>query len=237
MSLGLLARKRGMTRYRSESGEMIPVTVMVAGPCTVASTKNDEQHGYKAVQFAFEALEDEKRYNKPDLGQFKKSGVAPHRVLGEFRCGDEPSFELGQTFTASVFQPGDRVKVRGRTKGRGFQGVIKRWGKHGGPASHGSHFHRSTGSIGMCSWPSRVFKNMKMPGHLGDENVTTSGLEVIAVCDDTNTILLRGAVPGAKNGLVRIEGMSDDFATRFVVQAPAEDTAEDAATEDVAGKE
>lgn len=227
MGFGLLARNRGMTRYRTDDGSFVPVTILEAGPCVVVQKRTVENNGYVAVQLGFEAASKEikrkrsrKHMSKPAAGHFAAAGVAPHHVLQEFDAGKaDDQMTVGQTLTAALFQPGDLVTARATTKGRGFQGVIKRCGKHGGPGGHGSHFHRSTGSIGMRTWPGRTLKNTGMPGQMGNVMRSIRNLKVIAVNPDTNVVLVRGAVPGAKNGLVRIECPAKSFADRLGTQA------------------
>lgn len=195
-----------MTQVFDEAGDVVPVTVIEAGPCVVVQKKSADRDGYNAIQIGFGEVPEKKapKRGKALLGHFKKKGLKPYRHLREFHIGKDDAFEVGQILTVGAFQPGDRVKVTGISKGKGFQGVIKRHGKAGGPASHGSRFHRTTGSIGQRTSPGEVFKNMKLPGHLGDEKVTVKNLEVFQVRSDENLLLVRGAVPGAKNNLVVI---------------------------------
>ncbi len=216
MALGLLARKKGMTSLVNEAGEMVPVTVLEAGPCTVVSIRTVAAHGYEAVQVGFEPQPKKNRTTRAVAGHFAAAKVPVQRTLQEFRCANALAFPVGQALTVGAFQIGELVDVQGKSKGRGFQGVIKRHGKAGGPAAHGSHFHRTTGSIGMRTWPGRVFKNMNMPGHMGDEFVTTRGLRVVAVDADLNLLFVRGAVPGTRNGLVRVTARAEDFEKRCV---------------------
>jgi large subunit ribosomal protein L3 len=223
MTLGLLAKKAGMTTLIDEQGDNIPVTIVVVGPCDVIDTRTTKSHGYEAVQLAFDDSKKERGFTKAVLGHFKSKGAAPKRYLEEFRCADGSKYARGVTLTVRLFKKGETVDVRGRTKGRGFQGVIKRWGKHGGPATHGSHFHRSTGSIGQRTWPGRVFKNMKMPGQMGNVFRTIRGLEVVEIDPELNLLYLRGAIPGPKNGLLRIMSQSADFEERCMTAlAPQE---------------
>ncbi len=195
-----------MTQVFDEAGDVVPVTVIQAGPCVVIQRKTLDKDGYDAIQVGFGEISEKKaeKRSKPLLGHFKKKNVKPFRYLKEFRVAKEEAFEVGQSLTVEVFQAGDRVKVTGISKGKGFQGVIKRHGKAGGPASHGSRFHRTTGSIGQRTSPGEVFKNMKLPGHMGDEKVTVKNLKVIQVRSQENLLLVRGAIPGAKNNLVMI---------------------------------
>ena len=203
---GLLGKKLGMTQVFDEVGDVVPVTVIQAGPCVVIQKKTNDKNGYDAIQVGFCEYPEKKaaKLGKALLGHFQKKSVKPFRYLREFRIASDAAFEVGQSLTVEIFQPGDRVKVTAISKGKGFQGVIKRHGKAGGPASHGSRFHRTTGSIGQRTSPGEVFKNMKLPGHMGDETVTVKNLKVVQVRGQDNVILVRGAIPGAKNNLVII---------------------------------
>ena len=198
---GLLGKKLGMTEVFNEAGDVVPVTVIQAGPCPVIQKKTRDRDGYDAVQLGFGELA-ERKSNKATKGHFSKNNLKPTRFLKEFQT--DGSLEVGQVVTVESFKVGDKVKVTGVSKGKGFAGVIKRWGKAGGPASHGSRFHRTTGSIGQRTSPGEVFKNMKLPGHLGSERVTVRNLLVVQVRPEENLLLLRGAVPGANHNLVEI---------------------------------
>lgn len=199
--MGLIGKKLGMTQVFDESGDAVPVTVIEAGPCTVVQKKTKENDGYEAVQLGFGEIP-ERKANRARRGHFTKKGVPIFRFLREFPIPSEP-VEVGQVLTVdALLKAGDRVKVTGVSKGKGFQGVIKRHGKAGGPASHGSRFHRTTGSIGQRTSPGEVFKNMKLPGHLGSERVTVKNLQVIQVRAKENLLLIKGAVPGSNNSLV-----------------------------------
>lgn len=193
-----------MTRIYNEHGRSIPVTVIEAGPCTVLQRKTTGHEGYDAIQVGF--LEKKpSRVNKPATGHFKRAGAAGFYHISEFRVTDPESYELGQQLTVKeVLNIGDKVDISGKSKGRGFQGVIKRHGFAGGRATHGSMFHRAPGSIGCSAWPSRVVKGKKMPGQMGNTLVTNKNLKVIDIRVDENILLIQGAVPGAKNGLVKI---------------------------------
>ncbi len=217
MAFGLLARKKGMTTLIDENGLPVPVTVLVAGPCTVVDIRTKKSNGYDALQLGFEAAKPH-RTNKPTTGHFAKKNLPPQRQLQEFRIEEVAEFTVGQQVTVEGFQKGEEVDVRGCVKGRGTQGVIKRWGKAGGPAAHGSHFHRTTGSIGQRTWPGRVFKNMKMPGHMGAVNRTIRGLKVVAIDPTLNLLFIQGSVPGANNGLVRVT-CRGSVASRFAKSA------------------
>lgn len=201
MTTGLLGKKLGMTQIFDVQGRVVPVTVIEAGPCTVVQRKKRQSDGYDAVQIGFDAKKTH-RVNKPMVGHFRNAGKGAFRILRELRVDAESSLEVGQELRVDIFREGDFVDVTGQTKGRGFSGVVKRWGFRGGRASHGSMFHRAPGSIGGSSFPSRVFKNMKMGGHYGNERVTVLNLRIVAIQPEKNLLLVRGAVPGAKNGLV-----------------------------------
>ncbi len=203
MTKTILGKKLGMTQVWSDDDRLIPVTVVEAGPCVVSQIKTEETDGYAAVQIAFGDLP-ERKVNKPTAGHFKKAGVEAKRHLTEIRTDADDSYELGQEITAEAFEPGEPVHVTGRSKGKGFAGVMKRHNYKGGPGGHGSHFHRAPGSVGQASTPSRVFKGLRLPGHMGDENVTVRNLEVVRVIADQNLLLIKGAVPGGKNGLLTI---------------------------------
>lgn len=196
---GLLGKKKGMTQIFAADGAAVPVTVVEAGPCQVVQRKTRERDGYEAVQLGFTEVK-ETRLTKPMARLFKKHGVKGMRVLREFRLGGREEIKEGDSVKADIFKAGEKVCVAGVSKGKGFQGVIKRHGKGGGPASHGSRFHRTTGSIGQRTSPGEVFKNMKLPGHMGQQRVTVRNLEVVEVRD--NLLFLKGAVPGAKEGFV-----------------------------------
>ncbi len=201
MTNGLLGKKIGMTQVYAADGQRIPVTVIEAGPCVVLQKKTQATDGYEAVQVGYQP-KSAQRVNKPEMGHFKKAGKGAFTAVREFKAAGECA--VGDEITCEMFKPGDFIDVAGISKGRGFQGVIKRWGFSGGRASHGSMFKRRTGSIGMSAWPSHVIKGKKMPGQLGNVRVTTQNLIVVDVRPQQNLILVRGAVPGAKNGLVEI---------------------------------
>ena len=201
MTTGIIGKKLGMTQIFDAQGRVVPVTVIEAGPCTIVQRKKRQSDGYDAVQLGFGAKKAH-RVSKPMLGHFQKAGKGAFGALRELRVESDSSLEVGQEIRVDIFREGDYVDVTGQTKGRGFAGVVKRWGFKGGGASHGSMHHRAPGSIGGSSWPSRVFKNMKMGGHYGNERVTVLNLRVVAIQTEKNLLLVRGAVPGAKNGLV-----------------------------------
>ncbi|MCX8032006.1 MAG: 50S ribosomal protein L3 [Thermoleophilia bacterium] len=203
MMKALLGKKLGMTQFFNEDGTVVRCTVIEAGPCVVTQKKTVEKDGYTATQIAFADVKP-KRLNKPLLGHFKKAGVSPKRYLAEVR--GEYDLAVGDTVTVDVFSPGDKVKVTGISKGKGFQGVVKRHGFGGGPGYHGAHFHRAPGSIGASSDPSRVYPGSRMPGHMGSVRVTQVGLTVVKTDPERNLLLVKGAVPGSKGSLVMIRG-------------------------------
>lgn len=205
----ILARKLGMTQIFAENGDMIPVTVLEAGPCTVIHKKTLEEDGYKAIQLGFLSKK-ASRVNKPLLGHFKKAKVEGFYYLKEFKVENLEDFEVGQKITVDEFKIGDRVDISGISKGRGFAGVIKRWGFKRGPETHGSRSHRIPGSIGSSTFPGRVIKGRKMPGHMGDKRVTIKNLTVIEVRPEQHLLLLKGAVPGSKNSLLMIRKIRKD---------------------------
>ncbi len=200
---GLIGKKLGMTSIYTEDGVAVPVTVIEAGPCVVTQLKGEDKDGYKAVQLGY-GDQKETRLNKPDLGQFKKSGLAAKKVLREFRV-EETDVNVGDEVTAAAFEGVNYVDIVATGKGRGFQGVVKRHGFGGGRASHGGAWIRRPGSVGMCEHPGRVFKGKKMPGQMGDKRVTTQNLKVIQIRPEENLILVKGSVPGAKGGIVTIK--------------------------------
>ena len=204
MGQGLIGKKLGMTQIFGDDGMAVPVTVIEAGPCVVMQKKKQTTDGYDAVQLAF-GRKKQKNVTKPLQGHQSKVNKGFFRVLREFRIPDPDAFELGQELTAGMFEVGDFVDVTGTTKGRGFAGGVKRHGFKGGKASHGSMFHRAPGSIGASAYPSRVFKGKRLPGHMGDERKTVQNLRVIGVRLENNVILIKGAVPGSKNGIVLIQ--------------------------------
>lgn len=199
----ILGRKLGMTQVWGEDDNIVPVTVIQAGPCVVSQVKTAETDGYEAVQIGFGDIK-EKKVNKPMKGHFEKAGVAPMRYLREVRVEDASEHNVGETLTVEAFTDVDKVNVSGVSKGKGFAGVIKRHGFGGGPGGHGAHFHRAPGSIGMCATPSRVLKGMRMPGHMGCDRVTVKNLTVVRVDAEQNIVLVKGAVPGGKGALVSI---------------------------------
>ncbi len=204
MKKAILGKKIGMTQFFRADGTMIPVTVIEAGPCPVVQKKTVANEGYDSVQLGFAELR-EKLANKPRKGHFAKANLKAMRYLREFRLEDAASYEVGQIVKADVFAEGDKVDVSGTSKGHGFQGVVKRHHQGRGRMTHGSHFHRAPGSMSACSDPSRVFKTKNLPGHMGSEHVTVQNLEVVRVDAERNLLLIKGAVPGAKGGLVTVK--------------------------------
>ena len=201
-SKGIIGTKLGMTQlFDQESGRVTPVTVIEAGPCPVVGVRTPEQHGYTAVQLAFGAVK-EKRLTRPQAGHLRAAGVAPHRHLIEIR--DAEGLAVGDTVTVEAFAPGDRVKVSGTSKGKGFAGTVKRHHFGRGPVTHGSHNVRQPGSIGAAAYPARVFKGIRMAGQLGNKRATQRGLRVVEVDAERNLLLVAGAVPGATGGLVEV---------------------------------
>jgi large subunit ribosomal protein L3 len=200
----ILGKKIGMTQIFGEDGRMIPVTVIQAGPCQVVRTKDKAKDGYEAVQIGFEDRKP-KLVNKPELGQFTKRGLKPFHYLKEVRVEDASQYQVGQEIKLDVLKDLTWVDVIGTSKGKGFQGVMKRHNSHGGPNSHGSMFHRAPGSMGASSLPSRTLKNRVLPGHMGDARVTAQKLKLVAVDLENNLVLVRGAVPGGKRGIVMIK--------------------------------
>jgi large subunit ribosomal protein L3 len=198
---GILGKKLGMTQVVSDGGKLVPVTVVEAGPCCVVQVKTPEKDGYNAVKIGFIEVKKEKNITKPYAGVFKKAGTPVFRILKEFQMGE---LKVGDMIKAESFAKGDIVAVSAVSKGKGFQGVMKRHNFKGGPGSHGSMFNRAPGSIGASSYPSRVWRGMKMAGHLGNERVTVDNLAVVEVRPEQNLILIRGAVPGAANSIVEI---------------------------------
>ena len=204
MKKALIGKKIGMTQIFDEKGKVIPVTAIEVGPCTVTQIKTVEQDGYSAVQLGFGDVK-ESKLTKPELGKFTKSKLAPKKHLREFKLDSVEELKVGDELKADVFEAGDKVDVQGTSKGKGFQGVIKRHGQSRGPMGHGSMYHRRPGSMGPTSTPGRVFPGKKLPGHMGVETVTIQNLEVIKVDLDKNVILVKGSVPGAKGSILKVK--------------------------------
>ena len=215
MKKAILATKIGMTQIFNEDGVLVPVTVLQAGPCAVTQVKTVENDGYSAVQVGFVDKKDKYSeegklihahgVNKAEAGHFKKAGVTSKRYVREFKFENAADYKLGDEIKADIFAAGDKIDASAISKGKGFQGAIKRLGQHRGPMKHGSKFHRHQGSNGACSSPSRVFKGKGMPGHMGSVKVTVQNLEVVRVDADKNLLLVKGAVPGPKKALVTIK--------------------------------
>ncbi|MEE8328661.1 MAG: 50S ribosomal protein L3 [Thermodesulfovibrionia bacterium] len=201
---GILGKKVGMTHLFSEDGRVVPVTVIEAGPCKVVQLKRVESDGYSAVQIGFDEIKKEKNIPKGRLGHFKKISLPPYRFLREIKM---EGLKVGDDIAVDIFDKGEKVLVTGVSKGKGFQGVMKRHNYKGGPGSHGSMFNRAPGSIGQSSFPSRVWKNKGMPGHMGDEKVTTKNIEVVDIREEQNLLIVKGSVPGANGGYLIIRSV------------------------------
>ena len=201
----LVGKKLGMTQIYNDKEELVPVTVVAAGPCPVVQVRSQEDNGYSAVQVAFDEVPDRK-VSKPVAGQFAKANVKPHRVLREFRVEDSAAFEVGQVLDVSQFEVGDMLRVSGQSKGKGFAGVVKRFGFKGLRKTHGTPDRvRHGGSIGQGTTPGKVWKGKKMPGHMGDERITIKGLPVVKIDTDRNLLFIKGGVPGGANGFLLIQ--------------------------------
>ncbi len=199
---GILGKKVGMTQVFTEDGRLVPVTVIEAGPATVVQKKEKEKDGYDSLQLGFDVIRKEKNITRPLKGHFKKADTSPFRVLKELPM---EGFNAGDNITVDIFAKGEKVSVTGTSKGKGFQGVMKRHNYRGGPGSHGSMFNRAPGSIGMSATPSRVWKNTSLPGQMGDERVTVKNIEIFEVKKDQNLMLVIGAVPGSNGGYLIIK--------------------------------
>lgn len=204
MVKGLIGRKMGMTQVYDEAGRVVPVTVLEAGPCIVTQVKSTDKDGYNAVQVGLVEKKAPRKLSKPEKGHLAKNDIAPLRHLKEFKIATDAEIKVGDQILAGAFAVKDMVTVSGISQGKGFQGVIRRHGFGGGRMTHGSHFKRAPGSIGQCATPSRVFPGKKMPGQMGSKRVSTKNLEVVQVIEDKNLILVKGAVPGSKGGIVVI---------------------------------
>ena len=204
MKKGIIGRKIGMTQIFDEKGNVIPVTVIEAGPCVVAQVKTEETDGYNAIQLGFGEVKD-KHINKPEAGHFAKAKLANKKHLREFRLESIENYKVGDEIKADIFEAGEKIDVQGTSKGKGFQGVIKRHGQHRGPMGHGSMYHRRPGSMGATSTPGRVFKGKKLPGHMGKVTVTIQNLEIVKVDTDKNVLLVKGSVPGPKGAILKVK--------------------------------
>ena len=213
---GLIGKKLGMTQTFDDSGNVIPVTIISAGPCAVVQKKSKEKDGYSAVQIGLVDEKEPKSINKPLSGHFEKSGVSPMKILREFRYDTKSEIKEGDRFAVDIFEVGEMIDVIGISKGKGFAGVKKRWGFKGGKATHGSMFHRAPGSVGASAYPSRVMKGKKLPGQMGQERVTVKNLTVIEADKERNLLLVKGAVPGAAGGYLLLKKKT------FEIKAPPE---------------
>ncbi len=203
MSIGILGKKVGMTRLFGENGEVIPVTVIEAGPCHIVQVKTKEADGYEAVQVGFRQKR-EKLVNSPARGHFRRANVPPLRFLREFRPDSVENYQMGDQLTVDIFSAGELVDISGISKGKGFAGVVKRWHFKGGKASHGAETHRAPGSIGASASPSRVFRGLPMAGRMGGKRVTVQNLEVVRVDTERNVLIVKGSVPGPTNGMLMV---------------------------------
>ena len=203
MPRGLLGKKLAMSSQFSSGGHQVPVTVLEVGPCVVTQVKTRATDGYDALQIGFQTKRND-RTSKPLQGHFNKSGGQAYAFVREIAVGDPSAYTPGQTLTVEMFQVGERVDVSGVSKGRGFAGVMKRWGFRGGRSTHGSMFHRAPGSVGASAWPSKIIKGRKMPGHYGDRRVTVRNLEIVDIRPEQHLLIVKGAVPGCRSGLVEI---------------------------------
>ncbi len=204
MNKAIIGKKLGMTQYFTPEGRLVPVTVLEAGPCTVVQKKTVETDGYEAVQLGF-GEKKEKKVTKPEKGHFDKAGVTAKRVLREFRLEGAADMNPGDTVSVEIFAEGDKVDVTGISKGKGYAGTVKRFGTHRGPMAHGSKYHRGPGSMGACSTPSKVMKGKKLPGHMGVDRVTVQNLDIVKVDAERNLLLVKGAVPGPRGGVVTVK--------------------------------
>ena len=202
MNKGIIGKKIGMTQIFDEKGNVVPVTVIEATPNVVAQVKTVETDGYNSIQLGYGEVKD-KHINKPEKGHFTKAGLAAKKHLREFRVEDVENYKVGDEVKADIFEAGEKIDVQGTTKGKGFQGVIKRHGQHRGPMGHGSMYHRRPGSMGSTSTPGRVFKGKRLPGHMGTNTITIQNLEVVSVDLDKNVILVKGSVPGANGAILK----------------------------------
>ncbi|MBO4385198.1 MAG: 50S ribosomal protein L3 [Clostridia bacterium] len=204
MKQAILGKKIGMTQVFREDGTMVPVTVVLAGPCPVTQIKTVDHDGYDAVQMAFMPVR-EKLITKPEMGHLRKAGVEAHRYVKEFRLDDCSQYQVGSVVKADVFEKGEHVDVTGTSKGKGYEGNIKRWNQSRGRKTHGSHSYRVAGSMGACTYPGEVFKTKRLPGHMGRETITVQNLEIVRSDAERNLLLIKGAIPGANGGLVLVK--------------------------------
>jgi large subunit ribosomal protein L3 len=230
---GLIGKKIGITQSFDEQGNVFPVTVIQAGPCTVFQKKTEKKDGYSSIQIGFIEEKGRKKPNKPLTGHSEKAGVPPPKILREFLFIEQAEVKVGDQFFVDIFEKGEKVHITGRSKGKGFAGVVKRWGYHGGKGSHGSMFHRRPGSIGASAYPSRVVKGKKLPGHLGDNKVTVRNLTVVRADKENNLLVVKGSIPGANGGYLLIK--KANFEPTAVPAKPTptdEKNTEDKKTED-----
>jgi large subunit ribosomal protein L3 len=205
MAKAIIGKKVGMTQVFKEDGTVVPVTVVQAGPCVVTEVRTKDKDGYCAIQLGYEEIVKDGKVNKPMTGYFKKQGVAPHKYLKEFRSETGSDKAVGEQVNVTIFEEGDLIDVQGTSIGKGFQGVVKRYGFGGGPKTHGSHFHNVPGSIGMCEFPGETAKGRKMPGRMGGKTVSVQNLQVVKIIPETNLLLIKGAIPGHEDGVVYIK--------------------------------
>ncbi len=235
---GLIGKKIGITQNFDEKGNAFPVTVIQAGPCTVFQIKTEKNDGYSAVQIGFIEEKGRKKPNKPLTGHSQKAGVPPPKMLREFRFLEKAEVQVGDQFFVDIFEKGEKVHITGRSKGKGFAGVVKRWGYHGGKGSHGSMFHRRPGSIGASAYPSRVVKGKKLPGHLGDSRVTVRNLVIIRADMENNLLVVKGSIPGANGVYLLIKKANFEPTAVPPKPKPSDDKkVEEKKTEDVKAEE
>ena len=225
---GLIGKKIGITQNFDEQGNVYPVTVIQAGPCTVFQKKTEKRDGYSSLQLGFVEEKGQKHPNKPISGHCEKAGVPPPKILREFRYIDQAEVKVGDQFFVDIFEKGEKVHITGFSKGKGFAGVVKRWGFHGGKNTHGSMFHRAPGSIGASAYPSRVVKGKKLPGHMGAVKNTVRNLMVVQADKENNLLVVKGPIPGANGGYILIK--KANFQPAAVPEKP--ESSEDKKTED-----
>jgi large subunit ribosomal protein L3 len=220
---GLIGKKIGITQSFDEAGNVYPVTVIQAGPCTVFQKKTEKKDGYSSVQLGFIEEKGRKNPNKPIAGHCEKSGVPPPKILREFRFVQQAEVNVGDQFFVDIFEKGEKVHITGYSKGKGFAGVVKRWGFHGGKDTHGSMFHRAPGSVGASAYPSRVVKGTKLPGHLGASRNTVRNLIVMQADKENNLLVVKGSIPGANGGYILVKKASFQPASIPEKSKPSED--------------
>lgn len=220
---GLIGKKIGITQSFDEAGNVYPVTVIQAGPCVVFQKKTEGKDGYSSVQLGFIEEKGRKKPNKPTAGHCEKAGVPPPKILRELRFAQQAEVKVGDQFFVDIFEKGEKVHVTGYSKGKGFAGVVKRWGFHGGKDTHGSMFHRAPGSVGASAYPSRVIKGTKLPGHLGASRNTVRNLTVVQADKENNLLVLKGSIPGANGGYILVKKANFHPAATPVKPKPSED--------------